>query len=130
MSDDRVALVRRFFDGWTRQDLDAVLDCVHDDLEFDWSASGSTWKGVYNGHEGLMRLWAEQVDAWEEFTIELADVIERPDGRLVTTNDIHARGKTSGVDVEARTANLWTFRDGRISHSKYFHSSDEALRAR
>jgi uncharacterized protein len=129
MSRENVALVQRFEDSWTRRDLDAALECVHADFEFDWSESMGPFVGIYKGHDGLARFWTELLDAWDQFSPTMVEVIEcGPDG-LVTVDVVHARGKESGIDMEARGAMLWTLRKGRIVRVKMFQTKAEALEA-
>ena len=46
-SENPIELVRRFHEGWREEDLDTVLDCIHPDMEFDWSESRAPFRGVY-----------------------------------------------------------------------------------
>jgi ketosteroid isomerase-like protein len=52
MSQENVEIVQQFYESVTRQDLDGVLDCVRADIELDWSASRSPWRGIYKGTTG------------------------------------------------------------------------------
>jgi len=48
---------------------------------------------------------------------------------VIAVNRVHARGKASGVDVTARGAQLWRFRDGVPRHATMYQSREEAMRA-
>jgi ketosteroid isomerase-like protein len=125
-SQENVALVQRFEDAWTRSDLDGALSCVADDFEFDWPNSMGPFVGTYRGHEGLKQFWSELLDAWEHFTPVTQEHIDCGHDRLVTLDVVRARGKGSGIDMEARGAMLWTFRDGKIQCVKMFQSKNDA----
>ena len=129
MSQQNVALVRRFEKSWARQDLDGALECVHDELEFDWSDSMGPFVGTYRGHDGLTRFWTDMLEAWERFSPEMVEVIECGPERLITLDVVRARGKGSGIDMEARGAMLWTVREGKIVGAKMFQTKAEALEA-
>jgi ketosteroid isomerase-like protein len=129
MSEQNVELVRRFYESWNRQDVDSALECVHAEIELDWSGSRSPFSGIYRGREGLRRFWTENWDTWDRFSLEMEDVTDRGDGRLVTATLVRGRGQGSGVEVGARGAMLWTLRDGKILRGKLFQSTEEALGA-
>jgi ketosteroid isomerase-like protein len=126
---DNVAIVRRFYERWNAEDVDGVLECAHPEMEFDWSASRAPWSGVYRGHEGLMQVWEEQLDAWERFSVEIAEAIELDTERLVTATVVRGRGRGSGITMEARGGWLWTVRAGRIASARFFQTKEEALEA-
>ena len=129
MSQENVTLVRRFEDSWASRDLDAALECVDREFEFDWSDSMGPFKGTYKGHDGLARFWTDMLDAWEHFSPEMVEVIDfGPDG-LITVDLVRARGKGSGIDMEARGAMLWTVQGGKIVRVKMFQTKEEAFRA-
>jgi ketosteroid isomerase-like protein len=129
MSQENVELVRRFEKSWARRDLDGALECVHDDLEFDWSDSMGPFMGTYKGRDGLTRFWTDMLEAWEQFSPEIEDVFECGPERLITLDVVRARGKGSGIDMEARGAMLWTVHDGKIVRVKMFQTKDAALEA-
>ena len=129
MSQENVELVRRFEKSWARRDLDAALECVHDDLEFDWSDSMGPFVGTYKGREGLTRFWTEMLEAWEQFSPEIEEIFDCGPERLITLDVVRARGKGSGIDMEARGAMLWTVQEGKIVRVKMFQTKDEALEA-
>ena len=129
MSQDNVALVQRFEDSWTRRDLDAALECVHTDFEFDWSESIGPFVGTYRGHDGLARFWTDLLEAWEHFSPTTVEVIECGADGLITLDVVRARGKGSGIDMEARGAMLWTMQGGKIVRVKMFQTKQEAFEA-
>jgi ketosteroid isomerase-like protein len=122
-------IVRRFYESWTRGDIDSVLECAHAEIEFDWSDSRAPFKGIYRGHEGVFRASIEIWEAWDEFRLEIDDVIECGPERLITPTTVRGRGKGSGIEIEARGAVLWTLREGKIVQAKLFQTKEEALQA-
>jgi ketosteroid isomerase-like protein len=129
MSKENMQVVQQFYASVTRQDLDGVLDCVHAEIELDWSASRSPWRGVYKGHDGLMRFWTEQIDVMEEFSLSLAEAIEYDRERVLAVTVMRGRGEGSGISTKAAGATLWTFRDGKILSGRLFQTKEEALEA-
>ena len=81
------------------------------------------------GHEGLTRFWTELQEAWEEFSLELVEVVECDRERLVAVTVVRGRGQGSGISIEAGGAMLWTLREGKILSGKLFQNREEALEA-
>jgi ketosteroid isomerase-like protein len=129
MSQQNVELVRRFEDGWAAGDLDATLECVHDEVVVDWSDSIGPFAGTYRGRDGVIRFWKELGDAFEEFKPEALEFIEVGSDRVITLDVVRGRGRGSGIEIEAQGAMLWNFRDGKIAHAKMFQTKEEALQA-
>ena len=129
MSQENVEVVRRFYESWNKQSLDGVLDCAHAEIKFDWSASRAPLSGIYMGHEGLTQFWTELQEAWEEFSLEIVEVVECERERLVAVTVVRGRGQGSGINMEAGGAMLWTLREGKILSGKLFQNREEALEA-
>jgi ketosteroid isomerase-like protein len=123
------ALVRRFTESWVRDDLDAILECIASDMEFDWTESISPFRDVYRGREGLERFWEEMRETFDDFTPRIDDVVDCGHKRLVTRITVSGRARASGIELEASGAMLWTVRDGRIVQGKLFQSEEDALAA-
>jgi ketosteroid isomerase-like protein len=129
MSQENVEIVRRFEESWATRDLDAALACVHEDFEFDWSDSRGPFVGTYKGRDGLTHFWTDMLEAWEQFRPEAEQFFDLGAERLLTLDVVRARGKGSGIDMEARGAMLWTMQEGKIIRVKMFQTKDEALEA-
>jgi ketosteroid isomerase-like protein len=48
---------------------------------------------------------------------------------VVVIETVHARGRASGVELENRTAAIWTLRHGRVTSVRMGVEIDEALKA-
>ena len=80
MSQQDLEIVQRFEDSWTRRDLDAALECVHTDFEFDWSESMSPIVGTRatTGSRGFGRTCWKHGEtsaprSWRSLTVVLTD---------------------------------------------------------
>jgi len=125
-----VEIVRRVWELVARRrDFDAAAELVHDDAEFDWSNSRAPYGGLYRGHAELRAMWQLWLDAWEQWDTEIREATEVDADTVLIATTVKARGKGSGVPVEARGASVWTVRDGKISRAKLFQSESEALAA-
>jgi ketosteroid isomerase-like protein len=129
MSDPSIAPVQRYIDCWNRRDLDAALECVDPGIELDWSTSIGPMNETFVGHEGIRRFWREMLDPWDEFHIEIAEVIPLGPDVLLTAAAVRGRGRGSGVEVRAGGAMIWKVRDGKIFEARLFQTKEEALAA-
>lgn len=129
MSQENVAVVRRVYEALSRDGLDAAFEHVHPEAEYDLSAAIGPYAGTYYGREVILGFLKDYFGTWEYIKFEPEDFIEAEDGRVVVTTRARARGKESGVDIEARPTNVWTVRDGKIVRVAVFNDRADALEA-
>ena len=100
----------------------------HRDMEFH-SVFAATEGRIYRGTSGL-REWAEDVDsAFEGFRVELLDLTELDAGRAILSVRVAGRARASGIPVDQRLAQIWTWRDGQLWRNHVFTDTQEAFRA-
>ena len=129
MASGSIELVRGFYRSWSDRNIDGVLKLADPDIEFDWSESRSPYQGVYRGHEGLVRFWREQTEAWEKFNIELVEAIDCGPDCVIAVTAVHGRGRGSGIAIDATGAAVWRLGDGVVLSVKLFQSTEEARQA-
>ena len=129
MSRENVEIVRRAYEAFSRAGLDALLEYVHPDAEYDMSAAIGPYAGMYYGRAAIRNLLADYFETWEYVRMKPEDFIEVGDDHVVVLLRIHLRGKGSGVEVEARTTNVWTMRDGKAVRVAVYNDKAEALEA-
>jgi len=124
-----VELVRRVFDSVTHGDIDGALEAASEDFVMDWSNSIGPAKGIYRGRERVRELWLSYFDAFESLEWSPEEFIELDESRLIVVNRNRARGRGSGVEVDAVGAQLWTIHDGEAQGFTLYQSRAEALEA-
>ena len=68
--------------------------------------------GSYHGHEGFITWIAQWLEAWDEFRIEVVEVVAIDDEHVLVEVEQHGRGQGSGLEVTQRgLAYLATIRD-------------------
>jgi ketosteroid isomerase-like protein len=102
-------LDRMYALAWREHDLEASLAGLPDD--FEWVVPGHPDGAVRRGAHATLEFFRDWIDQWEGFDSDWTLEQTRPDTvlALVTTR---GRGRASGVPVEFRFAQVWTFRDG------------------
>jgi len=129
MSEENVEIVRRSIELWSEGDADEALKMAADDLVMDWSNSIGPAKGIYRGKEAARKFWAAFVDAFGRLRWDLEEIIEVDESRVIAVNHFRARGRGSGIDVDAVGAQLWTMSEGKARSIKLYQSKAEALEA-
>ena len=129
MSQENVEILRATIAAINRGDLDQALVAAHEDFEADWSNSIAPHGGVYRGRERARELFEAFLEAWEEFRWDVQQIIEVDEARVVVVNRVRARGRGSGVEVDATGAQLWTITGGEVRSVKLYQSKADALEA-
>jgi uncharacterized protein len=130
MSREDVEVVRRIYDAAARRDSEAVLERYDPAVELDARALGlvAPNDGTYRGHKGLRALFGEWHEAWGEIEYSYDELIDAGD-QVISVVERHARGRSSGIEVEREFALLWTVRGGKVVRVVWFLSREEALEA-
>ena len=124
MSEPNVAIVRGMWEAFLRHDGPAANAAFHPDVEWDGRnlPDGEILHGL-DAAVAHVRRWAE---VWETWEVELEDVIDAGEGRVIAF--IRERGRSkAGLDVNERHSELYVVRDGKIVYRKGFRDADEAL---
>ena len=128
MSEENLETVRRAFAEYNRGDVEGALEEWAPDAVWDWSNGHGFDAGVYRGRDEIRVFWQERQAAWEEIRLEIVDLMEVDDNRVIVENVGYTRGR-DGIEVEARSAWLITFRDGKQTSLTLYQSKQEALEA-
>lgn len=83
---------------------------------------------VYRGQAGLRRLLEEIREVWGEFRVTPERFVDAGD-RVVVIESIRGRGRAGGVEVESRSASIWTLADGQVLRMETLYDPQEALEA-
>ena len=128
MSLENVEIVRRTTDAYNRHDLDGIVEHWAPDAVLDWSNSRGLEAGVYRGHDEIRAFTQRFLTTWDEVRLELGEPIEAADDVLVVENVTYLRGR-DGIETQARSAWVLTFRDGQQTSLTLYQTKQEALEA-
>jgi ketosteroid isomerase-like protein len=129
---ENVEIARQVFEafraGLARGDPGAVFDCgfVAADAEWVPAMDVAGFQPVYRGREGfveLMRAWTEAF----EWSIDLEDLLDLGDDRVVAFAHQRATGKASGASIERDMAMRFELENGQVIRVRNFLNRDEAL---
>jgi ketosteroid isomerase-like protein len=120
MSQENVGIVRRFL---VIDDLDEALTYVD---------PGIVWNPVEEapaqGHDAVRASTLRWRNEWDDYQLIPEEFAEAGDHVVVTVR-FRARGRRSGIEVDARLYDVFTLRDGRIVRMDQFTEEPDALRA-
>ena len=128
MHPDRTSLVRAFADSITERDLDGALAVCHPDVAFP-SLMAQLDDRPYTGHDGIRRYFADIEATWDEWRVDVEQLVQASDGTVVIVMRTHMRGRESGLPFAEHVANLWEFRDELLWRATLYRDPAEALRA-
>jgi len=99
--------------------------------EFVWDMStfhGWPERQTYEGPEGTREFLTDWVSAWEDWRLEVRELIDAGDDVVATLHQ-SGRSKTTGLEVDMDFAQVWTIKDGKQTRMRMYADPDEALRA-
>jgi len=127
MSQKNVELVRAAYEWGNRtRELD-LADVIHPNFEWhtrvDLPDAGSR-----KGHEGLVRLRAEWTEAFEDFHVELDELIDAGDCVIVVSR-LCGRPRDGSHELDLRETQVWKLLDGKAVEVRAYLTRTEALEA-
>ena len=128
MSQENVEIVKRVIDAFNRRDIDAIFECVNQDVEW-FPAMPVTFGGGLRGREGIESYVREVSDTWEEYRVVGQDFRDLGEDRVLVLSRVEGRGAGSGGLVDTEMGQMFDFRDGKIARVRTYLDHGEALRA-
>ena len=84
--------------------------------------------GIRRGYEGLARLGAEWIEAFEDFHVDLDELIDAGD-RVVAVTRLCGRPRDGSQDLELHETQVWRLREGKAVEVRAYLTLAEALKA-
>ena len=129
MSEELVRAVRRNTEAYNRGDFDEFMEDWAPDAVIDWSNSEGFESGIYRGRSEVRAFMQRFREAFREVRVELVgDPVEVKEGLVLAENVTHFQGR-DGIEVQARSAWLITFRDGEQDSLTLYQTKQDALNA-
>jgi ketosteroid isomerase-like protein len=122
MSEETVALVRRIYEAWDREQ--SAREFISSDVEY-LNPSYAVEPGVRHGRASF-RIVRE---TYEDFSVAIERYVDAGDDDVVVLARYTASGRGSGVQLEAEHEHVWTIRDGVEVGFCWFQSHREAFAA-
>jgi ketosteroid isomerase-like protein len=129
MSQANVEIARRVIDAFNRRDVDAIFECVNQDVEWLPAMPVTIGGGVLRGREGIESYIREVNDTWDEYRVVAQDFRDLGGDQVLVLSRVEGRGTGSGGLVDAAMGQIFDFRDGKIARVRTYLDHGEALRA-
>jgi ketosteroid isomerase-like protein len=128
MSVSNVELVRLVIDAANHRDLAAIDAIWSEEGEFHSTfAASEGW--VFRGRQGIRDYFDTLGEVFDHMRIEIEEIADVGEDRLVVVIRVSGRGKGSGVNVEQRNGQVWTFVDSKIARIDSYMNSTDAFEA-
>ena len=112
------------------RDFDAIAEMPFVDPSFEFFSALSAVEGRSHVGASGLRDWAAEMDeVWDSFRIELTDLREAQDGRLVALYHVYGDARGSGVPLDTMTAQVWTLRNDKLWRNQSYTEPQAALEA-
>jgi uncharacterized protein len=123
MSEENVELVKRAYEAFDSGDMQSAVELFDAGVEIDVSRTNPEGR-VYQGIEGFLELMAQWLGTWDDYTLELLELIDAGESGVVAV--MRERGKIKGSEswTEHIRGVVWTVSDTRIA--KYEEHQDRA----
>jgi ketosteroid isomerase-like protein len=120
-----VDLVRGIVEALNRGDVEGMLARMHPD--FEWTPlETSPVARVYRGHEQVRHYVEDWIGTFENLRLDLEEPMEVGDQVLVVVRG-HGRGRGSGLELNNRFCQLWSFREGTAVGMEEYATRERAL---
>jgi ketosteroid isomerase-like protein len=127
MSEPSVEIVRRLFERFDRDGLEAALGLVSEDFVVEIPGSMSAEPDVYEGHDGARRYFAAFDGLIDDVRYEPLELFDEGEAVIVWLR-LSGRGSMSGIEVEQHAAVVTRVEGGKVTRMEP-HPDLDAARA-
>src|SRR6266513_516180 len=127
MSQENGEIVRRAYEG-VNSDLEAPPELFDPEYEFD-ARDVAANIGVVRGYEAVNEALREYWETFDDFHVELKEVVHADEEHVVAAVQDGGRMKGSGAELWNRLFHVWTFRDGKVVRISSHTDRSRALEA-
>ena len=84
---------------------------------------------TYEGRDAIREGWEDWPRQWEDFRLDLIEVIDVDDDTLISVTRQRGRGRDSGIEMDFEVFFVSHGRNGLIARMEMFFSREQALKA-
>jgi hypothetical protein len=147
MAPAKVEIVRRFVSPMIGRDLvpvfadetqtDALAATLEPmlDPEYAFAAVTSGMAGLdakVHGPRALeyfITAWGDWLSAWDAFVVEIEEIRELQDGRVLVLTRSHGRSRGAGLEIDGEHGLIFSVRDGKLLRFEQYLDRKEAFEA-
>jgi ketosteroid isomerase-like protein len=130
MDPQRAELIARFYEAFSRRDVNGMLALCDEDVEIykDPGVIEMVSALTPRGREGVERYLTGWLDSWDLYEPRVAELREAGPDEVVVLVDLHARGRGSQFDLNEEIADVLSFHGERLAQLRLHVTRDVALR--
>ena len=119
-------LVRSIYADWERGDFSSAAWA---DPEIEFVVPDGPDPGTWKGLAEMTEAWRDQLSAWQGYHPHTGtgEFRELDDERVLVLIHFSARGRTSGLEVGQKGAELFHIRDGKVTRLVTYWERERAL---
>ena len=122
-------VIRAHFTAWNARDREGMVRDLAEDIVVEEDAGFQISPGVSHGHAGAYALWDQLFEISEEARVEVLEVEEIGDGRVLVLTKLHATFQETGIRGSLDMAHIWHMRGDKAARVQVFGSHDDARAA-
>ena len=130
MSEENVEVVRGAYEAFAREGLDRFMEYFTDDVEYYVLAGGGSLElGLLHGTEGVRAWLQDWIDTFDDFRMELVEVIDAGEITVFTEERYGGCARLSRVEMNQANWTVFTVRDGKIVGGRECWTREQAIEA-
>ncbi|MGH3339153.1 MAG: nuclear transport factor 2 family protein [Propionibacteriaceae bacterium] len=129
MSQENVEVVKAAYAAFARGGLDRLMEYFTDDVEYRAVVGAPDDRGPIHGKAALRAWYQDWIDMFDEFTMELVEVIEADDGLVVAVERFGGRARRSLIQTDQVIGDVFLIRNGKIARGREYTTREQALEA-
>jgi ketosteroid isomerase-like protein len=124
-----VRTVRQGYAAVNRRDFNLVLTVYDPDYEYHQQHEAfPDWDLGSVGHDGFRKFWRQVLEAFDDIRFDPEEILDLGD-RMLVTAQVSGHGTESGVPMNQKLFQLFTYRRGLIVRQDDFLDRAQALEA-
>ena len=128
MSQENLDLVRGGFDLALNGDFHQFAEFLAPDVVIVQPPEVPDAK-TYEGPTAVAQAWEDWPREWEDFRLDLIDLIDVSDEVVVSETRHRGRGRESGIEMDFRVFYVHRLHNGKLRRMEMFFSREQALEA-
>ena len=128
MSQEGVEQVKRGFEALRRGDMAWFEDWTTPDVVIVQPPEVPDAKS-YEGRTAVAQAWEDWPNQWEDFRLDLVEIIDVSDDVVVSVTRHRGRGRESGIEMDFQVFYVHRARDGKLARMEMFFTREQAYDA-
>ncbi len=128
---ENIDVILKTLEALNHRDVDAFVAGLSPDVEWETNPQMVGLGEIYHGRAGVREFFEQLfgLDTWESIRVEVEEITEPSDDRVLLGVLATARGRGSGVPTELHLWQLLWFAESLITRRQAFWTRQEALEA-